>query len=151
MFTTPIDCQSPTSSTSPEDVKFLLSSRTPYDTLPNPFSPGPPFNRARPSTQDSDLHSALFLEQAAYCFVRMRRRHLRKFAFYMVLSGHRYNVASQVSSLSFRHLRHSWIATLTAQCIYLVASWLICGAWVFVGIEMLFTYECKIYSTSLLI
>ncbi|GAA6076315.1 trafficking protein particle complex subunit 8 isoform X1, partial [Tachysurus ichikawai] len=44
---------------------------------------------------DSDLRSALLLEQAAHCFINMRSPMVRKFAFHMILSGHRYSKAEQ--------------------------------------------------------
>lgn len=46
--------------------------------------------------QDSDLRSALLLEQAAHCFIHMRTPMVRKFAFHMILAGHRYSKAGQV-------------------------------------------------------
>nr|XP_032826932.1 trafficking protein particle complex subunit 8 [Petromyzon marinus] len=46
-------------------------------------------------SEDSDLRSALFLEQAAHCFINMRVPLARKFAFHMILAGHRYSKASQ--------------------------------------------------------
>lgn len=47
--------------------------------------------------QDSDLRSALLLEQAAHCFINMRNPMVRKFAFHMILAGHRFSKAGQVS------------------------------------------------------
>ncbi|XP_050313805.1 trafficking protein particle complex subunit 8 isoform X2 [Anthonomus grandis grandis] len=47
----------------------------------------------RMTSEDSDLRSALFLEQASCCF--LRNSMLRKYAFHMVLAGHRYFKASQ--------------------------------------------------------
>uniref|UniRef100_UPI00358F5108 trafficking protein particle complex subunit 8 isoform X2 n=1 Tax=Myxine glutinosa TaxID=7769 RepID=UPI00358F5108 len=47
------------------------------------------------TSEDSDLQAALFLEQAAHCFVCMRNPLARKFAFHMILAGHRYLKASQ--------------------------------------------------------
>ncbi|XP_048363683.1 trafficking protein particle complex subunit 8 isoform X4 [Sphaerodactylus townsendi] len=44
---------------------------------------------------DSDLRSALLLEQAAYCFINMKSPMVRKFAFHMILAGHRYSKAGQ--------------------------------------------------------
>lgn len=46
--------------------------------------------------QDSDLRSALLLEQAAHCFINMRNPMVRKFAFHMILAGHRFSKAGQV-------------------------------------------------------
>ncbi|XP_062858255.1 trafficking protein particle complex subunit 8 isoform X2 [Trichomycterus rosablanca] len=47
------------------------------------------------TSEDSDLRSALLLEQAAYCFINMRSPMVRKFAFHMILSGHRFSKAGQ--------------------------------------------------------
>ncbi|XP_061681125.1 trafficking protein particle complex subunit 8 isoform X2 [Syngnathoides biaculeatus] len=49
------------------------------------------------TSEDSDLRSALLLEQAAHCFINMRARMLRKFAFHMILAGHRFSKAGQKS------------------------------------------------------
>ncbi|XP_048363684.1 trafficking protein particle complex subunit 8 isoform X5 [Sphaerodactylus townsendi] len=49
----------------------------------------------RLTTEDSDLRSALLLEQAAYCFINMKSPMVRKFAFHMILAGHRYSKAGQ--------------------------------------------------------
>lgn len=47
----------------------------------------------RMTSEDSDLRSALLLEQAAFCFLHSKM--IRKYAFHMVLAGHRYSKASQ--------------------------------------------------------
>uniref|UniRef100_A0A1I8IKK7 Trafficking protein particle complex subunit 8 n=1 Tax=Macrostomum lignano TaxID=282301 RepID=A0A1I8IKK7_9PLAT len=47
------------------------------------------------TTEDSDLRSALLLEQAAHCYLRMRVPHVRKFAFHLILAGHRFSKAAQ--------------------------------------------------------
>nr|KAG5712685.1 hypothetical protein BaRGS_029740 [Batillaria attramentaria] len=44
---------------------------------------------------DADLSSALFLEQAAHCFICMSLPMVRKYAFHMILAGHRFNKAGQ--------------------------------------------------------
>ncbi|KAJ8276838.1 hypothetical protein GJAV_G00068480 [Gymnothorax javanicus] len=54
------------------------------------------------TSEDSDLRSALLLEQAAHCFINMRNPMVRKFAFHMILAGHRFSKAGQVE----RSLRH---------------------------------------------
>nr|CAB3267230.1 trafficking protein particle complex subunit 8-like [Phallusia mammillata] len=46
---------------------------------------------------DDDLKSAMLLEQIAQCFLHTKRPLLRKFAFYVVLAGHRYGKALQKS------------------------------------------------------
>uniref|UniRef100_A0A8C7MPU4 Trafficking protein particle complex subunit 8 n=1 Tax=Oncorhynchus kisutch TaxID=8019 RepID=A0A8C7MPU4_ONCKI len=47
------------------------------------------------TSEDSDLCSALLLEQAAHCFINMRNPMVRKFAFHMILAGHRFSKAGQ--------------------------------------------------------
>lgn len=48
------------------------------------------------TNEDSDLRSALLLEQAAYAFLKsLKPLMLRKYAFHMVLAGHRYSKATQ--------------------------------------------------------
>uniref|UniRef100_A0A8C0IQM3 Trafficking protein particle complex subunit 8 n=1 Tax=Chelonoidis abingdonii TaxID=106734 RepID=A0A8C0IQM3_CHEAB len=49
----------------------------------------------RLTSEDSDLRSALLLEQAAHCFINMKSPMVRKFAFHMILAGHRYSKAGQ--------------------------------------------------------
>lgn len=46
-------------------------------------------------TEDVDLSSALFLEQAAHCFICMSPPMVRKYAFHMILAGHRFNKSGQ--------------------------------------------------------
>uniref|UniRef100_H2Z0H9 Trafficking protein particle complex subunit 8 n=1 Tax=Ciona savignyi TaxID=51511 RepID=H2Z0H9_CIOSA len=45
--------------------------------------------------ESDDLKSAILLEQIAQCFLRTQRPLLRKFAFHLVLAGHRFGKASQ--------------------------------------------------------
>uniref|UniRef100_A0A667WZ23 Trafficking protein particle complex subunit 8 n=1 Tax=Myripristis murdjan TaxID=586833 RepID=A0A667WZ23_9TELE len=47
------------------------------------------------TSEDSDLRSALLLEQAGHCFINMRNPMVRKFAFHMILAGHRFSKAGQ--------------------------------------------------------
>ncbi|XP_070575139.1 trafficking protein particle complex subunit 8-like [Ptychodera flava] len=49
----------------------------------------------RMTSEDSDLRSAVLLEQAAHCFINMKQPMVRKYAFHMILSGHRYSKAGQ--------------------------------------------------------
>ncbi|KAK7864298.1 hypothetical protein R5R35_009554 [Gryllus longicercus] len=50
----------------------------------------------RMTSEDSDLRSALLLEQAAYCFLKAARPCMaRKYAFHAVLAGHRFSKAGQ--------------------------------------------------------
>lgn len=53
-------------------------------------------------SQDSDLRSALLLEQAAHCFINMKSPMVRKYAFHMILAGHRFSKAGQVSIFPLR-------------------------------------------------
>ncbi|KAK3581188.1 hypothetical protein CHS0354_024722 [Potamilus streckersoni] len=46
-------------------------------------------------SEESDLQSALFLEQAAHCFINMKAPMVRKYAFHMILAGHRFSKAGQ--------------------------------------------------------
>lgn len=46
--------------------------------------------------EDSDLRSALLLEEASYCFVKSRKLFMpRKYAFHLVLAGHRFSKSGQ--------------------------------------------------------
>ncbi|XP_078543490.1 trafficking protein particle complex subunit 8 isoform X1 [Lissotriton helveticus] len=49
----------------------------------------------RLTSEDSDLRSAILLEQAAHCFINMKTPMVRKFAFHMILAGHRFSKAGQ--------------------------------------------------------
>ncbi|CAH0382112.1 unnamed protein product [Bemisia tabaci] len=50
----------------------------------------------RMTSEDSDLRSALLLEQASYCYLHSRKPRMpRKYAFNLVLAGHRFNKAGQ--------------------------------------------------------
>uniref|UniRef100_A0A5F9DFB3 Trafficking protein particle complex subunit 8 n=1 Tax=Oryctolagus cuniculus TaxID=9986 RepID=A0A5F9DFB3_RABIT len=49
----------------------------------------------RLTSEDSDLRSALLLEQAAHCFINMKTPMVRKYAFHMILAGHRFSKAGQ--------------------------------------------------------
>ncbi|KAK2094480.1 Trafficking protein particle complex 8 [Saguinus oedipus] len=50
----------------------------------------------RLTSEDSDLRSALLLEQAAHCFINMKSPMVRKYAFHMILAGHRFSKAGQL-------------------------------------------------------
>ncbi|KAM9796053.1 trafficking protein particle complex subunit 8-like isoform 5-T5 [Syngnathus typhle] len=67
------------------------------------------------TSEDSDLRSALMLEQAAHCFINMRTRMLRKFAFHMILAGHRFSKAGQK--------RHALRCYCQAMQVYKGRSW----------------------------
>lgn len=67
----------------------------------------------RMTSEDSDLRSALFLEQAAYCFLHSKM--LRKYAFHMVLAGHRFSKATQK--------KHSLRSYKQAHQVYEKSGW----------------------------
>lgn len=50
-----------------------------------------------PSVQESDLHSAVCLEQAAHAFLRIHPPMARKYALHLILAGHRYSKSGQAS------------------------------------------------------
>ncbi|CAF4134837.1 unnamed protein product [Rotaria socialis] len=66
----------------------ILKARESYDAAVQQF--------LKLSQEDSDLRGALFLEQAAHCFLNYRPSYIRKYAFYMVIAGHRFLKAGQV-------------------------------------------------------
>lgn len=67
------------------------------------------------TSEDSDLRSALLLEQAAHCFINMRSPMVRKFAFHMILAGHRFSKAGQK--------RHALRCYCQALQVYKGKSW----------------------------
>ncbi|KAI5711168.1 hypothetical protein M8J75_014759 [Diaphorina citri] len=69
----------------------------------------------RMTSEDSDLRSGLLLEQAAYCYLYASRSMARKYAFHLVLAGHRYSKAKQ--------RRHSLRCYRQAYQIYENSGW----------------------------
>ncbi|CAL4116832.1 unnamed protein product, partial [Meganyctiphanes norvegica] len=69
------------------------------------------------TSEESDLLSALMLEQAAHCFVNARRPLPRKYAFHMTLAGHRFSKAGQRS--------HSLRAYKQAFQLYAERGWVL--------------------------
>ncbi|GFR74415.1 trafficking protein particle complex subunit 8 [Elysia marginata] len=67
------------------------------------------------TSEDSDLTSALFLEQAAHCFLALKTPMVRKYSFHMILAGHRFNKAGQ--------RKHSLRAYTQALQIYKARHW----------------------------
>ncbi|RIB08725.1 ER-golgi trafficking TRAPP I complex 85 kDa subunit-domain-containing protein [Gigaspora rosea] len=65
----------------------LLKHKKLYKDAPNAL--------VRMTGEDSDLRSALFLEQAAHAFLRCSKPMVRKYAFHLMLAGHRYGKCSQ--------------------------------------------------------
>ncbi|KAF9934889.1 Trafficking protein particle complex 8 [Linnemannia zychae] len=54
-----------------------------------------PVSLTRMTADSSDLRNGLFLEQAAHCFLKYARPSVRKYAFHMIMAGHRFNKADQ--------------------------------------------------------
>lgn len=52
------------------------------------------------ANDETDVRSALFLEQAALCYLAQPMPWIRKYAFFMSLAGHRFNKSGQVSLVS---------------------------------------------------
>ncbi|XP_014255428.1 trafficking protein particle complex subunit 8 [Cimex lectularius] len=72
----------------------------------------------RMAGEDSDLRSAVLLEQAAYCFLSCPRLVMyRKYAFHMVLAGNRFSKAS--------HKNHSMRCYHQAYQVYNNKNWMI--------------------------
>lgn len=70
----------------------------------------------RMTSEESDLRSALLLEQACYCFLQCTKPcMIRKYAFHMVLAGHRFSKAGQK--------RHSLRCYMQASKIYANKGW----------------------------
>ncbi|XP_035678676.1 trafficking protein particle complex subunit 8-like isoform X2 [Branchiostoma floridae] len=67
------------------------------------------------TSEDSDLRSALLLEQAAHCFTSMKMPMVRKYAFHMILAGHRFSKAGQ--------RKHALRSYSQAMQIYKGKSW----------------------------
>ncbi|KAI8096946.1 ER-golgi trafficking TRAPP I complex 85 kDa subunit-domain-containing protein [Halteromyces radiatus] len=81
-------CQSPYHATRATVIYYeLLKSRRMWKEIPTAL--------VRMTGEDSDLRSALFLEQAAHCFLRAPRPMIRKYGFHLIMAGHRYAKASQ--------------------------------------------------------
>ncbi|KAG0313384.1 Trafficking protein particle complex 8, partial [Dissophora globulifera] len=55
-----------------------------------------PITLTRMTAEASDLRNGLFLEQAAHCYLRLPRPQVRKYAFHMIMAGHRFNKADQL-------------------------------------------------------
>lgn len=69
----------------------------------------------RMTAEDSDLLCALFLEQAAHCFLHSNPPMIRKYAFNMILAGHRYSKSAQ--------RKHSLRCYRQALYVYNEKSW----------------------------
>ncbi|ORX43881.1 hypothetical protein DM01DRAFT_1295694 [Hesseltinella vesiculosa] len=81
-------CQSPLDATRTTVLFYeLLKDRQWWKEIPTAL--------VRLTGEDSDLRSSLFLEQAAHCFLRAPLPMVRKYAFHLVMAGHRYTKALQ--------------------------------------------------------
>eukprot|EP01135_Chromosphaera_perkinsii_P008690 Nk52_evm23s1444 gene=Nk52_evmTU23s1444 len=69
----------------------------------------------RMTGEESDLRSALLLEQAAHCFLSMKPSMHRKYVFHLILAGHRYSKAGQ------RY--HALRCYLQSLCLYEHKNW----------------------------
>lgn len=69
----------------------------------------------RMTAEDSDLLCALLLEQAAHCFLHTNPPMIRKYAFNMILAGHRYSKSAQ--------RKHSLRCYRQALYVYNEKSW----------------------------
>ncbi|KAF9116328.1 Trafficking protein particle complex 8 [Mortierella sp. AM989] len=54
-----------------------------------------PISLTRMTADASDLRNGLFLEQAAHSYLRLPRPQVRKYAFHMIMAGHRFSKADQ--------------------------------------------------------
>ncbi|CAO3630125.1 unnamed protein product [Cunninghamella blakesleeana] len=76
-------CRSPYHATRTTVIYYeLLKLRRMWKEIPNAL--------VRMTGEDSDLRSALFLEQAAHCFLHNHHPMVRKYGFHLVMAGHRY-------------------------------------------------------------
>ncbi|MCO5560999.1 hypothetical protein L7F22_014619 [Adiantum nelumboides] len=62
----------------------------------------------RAGTEEPHLRAGIFLEQAAYCYLRATPPMMRKYGFYLVLAANRYNVCGQK-----KHALRAYMSVLT--------------------------------------
>ncbi|KAG0259994.1 Trafficking protein particle complex 8 [Mortierella polycephala] len=93
------------------DYKFALSV---YETVKKDFAADKAW-KYYGGTQASDLRNGLFLEQAAHCYLRLPRPSVRKYAFHMIMAGHRFNKADQKE--------HAYRCYLAASHVYESKGW----------------------------
>lgn len=92
----------------------------------------------RMTSEDSDLRSALLLEQASYCFLKATRpRMMRKYAFHIVLAGHRFSKAGQRKH-SLRCYKQAYQVNRLSRSSFLFACML--------AIQHTYTFPYKILS-----
>ncbi|KAH9302441.1 hypothetical protein KI387_014024 [Taxus chinensis] len=65
----------------------MLKARGQYKDAANVYN--------RISSEEPSLRAGVLLEQTAYCYLRAKPTMLRKFGFYLVLAGNRYNICGQ--------------------------------------------------------
>ncbi|KAF9350587.1 Trafficking protein particle complex 8 [Mortierella sp. NVP85] len=74
-----------------------------------------PITLTRMTAEASDLRNGLFLEQAAHCYLRLARPQVRKYAFHMIMAGHRYSKADQKE--------HAYRCYTAASLVYESKGW----------------------------
>ncbi|KAF9320941.1 Trafficking protein particle complex 8 [Podila horticola] len=74
-----------------------------------------PITLTRMTAEVSDLRNGLFLEQAAHCYLKLPRPSARKYAFHMIMAGHRFNKADQKE--------HAYRCYMAASLVYDGKGW----------------------------
>ncbi|KAF9584424.1 Trafficking protein particle complex 8 [Lunasporangiospora selenospora] len=74
-----------------------------------------PVTLTRMTAESSDLRNGLFLEQAAHCYLKLPRPSVRKYAFHMIMAGHRFNKADQKE--------HAYRCYMAASLVYDSKGW----------------------------
>lgn len=74
-----------------------------------------PVSLTRMTADTSDLRNGLFLEQAAHCYLKHSRPSVRKYAFHMIMAGHRFNKADQKE--------HAYRCYQAASLVYDTKGW----------------------------
>ncbi|ORX86207.1 hypothetical protein BCR32DRAFT_265161 [Anaeromyces robustus] len=69
----------------------------------------------RITNDESNVISGLLLEQTSYCFLKIKPRMIRKYAFHLILAGHRYSRCG--------HREHAYRCYFTALKIYKDKNW----------------------------
>ncbi|KAF8977179.1 Trafficking protein particle complex 8 [Entomortierella lignicola] len=93
------------------DYKFALSI---YETVKKDYTADKAW-KYYGGTQSSDLRNGLFLEQAAHSFLRLPRPQVRKYAFHMIMAGHRFSKAEQ--------REHAYRCYMAANDVYESKGW----------------------------
>ncbi|KAG0366231.1 ER-golgi trafficking TRAPP I complex 85 kDa subunit-domain-containing protein [Gamsiella multidivaricata] len=74
-----------------------------------------PTTLTRMTADASDLRNGLFLEQAAHCYLKFPSPQVRKYAFHMIMAGHRFNKADQKE--------HAYRCYTAASLVYESKGW----------------------------